>query len=253
MNEINYILSKFPKKKPPLAQFYRDNYNSFYDNNRNAKSLVTKISSYLEQWMHLVISSNNKINNPKILEIGAGTLNHIPYEKKYQTYDIIEPYVDMYKNTSLLSRVNNIFTSIYDVPPNFKYDLIISIATLEHVEDLPAILVKAADLLDNNSDASLKIAIPSEGSFLWYLAWRFGTGLGFWLKYGKSYKPFMNYEHINSSHEIESLIHFFFKDITVKRFPFEAFHLSLYTYIEASNLNLNNIKYYLDSTMCAEK
>lgn len=253
MNDINRILKKYPKKKPPLSNFYIDNYDSFYDNNRNAKSLVTKISSLLERWMHLVVSKRHKNKNLRILEIGAGTLNHLQYEGHYQSYDIVEPYEKLYNNSSQISNITNIYKSIYDIPREAKYDVIISVATLEHVEDLPEILVKISALMNNNPSSSVKIAIPSEGGLLWYLSWRFGTGLGFWFKYGKSYKPFMNYEHINTSHEIESLMRYFFKEVSIKRFPFSNLHFSLYTYIEASIPNDENINDYLNGSTHSPK
>ena len=37
-----------------------------------------------------------KFENSKILEIGAGTLNHLKYEKNFSEYDIVEPFKNLF-------------------------------------------------------------------------------------------------------------------------------------------------------------
>ena len=38
------------------------------------------------------IISKKKFEKSKILEVGAGTLNHLKYEKSFSEYDIVEPF-----------------------------------------------------------------------------------------------------------------------------------------------------------------
>ncbi|SHO80672.1 hypothetical protein MNB_SV-15-275 [hydrothermal vent metagenome] len=187
--------------------------------------------------MHIQISKSSKKN---ILEIGAGTLNHIKFEKKYLFYDIVEPMPFLYKDSQYLKDINNIYKSSKDIPNNILYDNIISIAVLEHITDLPSELVRLSKKL--NDKGVMQISIPTEGSFLWYCSWRFVTGISFYLKYKLDYKPFMKYEHVNNSKEIEILIRYLFKNVKIIRFPFNIFHFSFYTYIEASEINFDSLK-----------
>ena len=43
--------------------------------------------------------SNKQIHNEEILEIGAGTLNHLKYEKNYSVYDIVELFKNLYQDS----------------------------------------------------------------------------------------------------------------------------------------------------------
>ena len=47
-----------------------------------------------------------------LLELGAGTLNHIPHEHPNTVYDIVEPFAELYQNSSRLDQVNNIYNSL---------------------------------------------------------------------------------------------------------------------------------------------
>ncbi len=71
------------------------------------------------------------------LEIGAGTLNHLRYEPNQAAYDIVEPAHYQFANSPFLSQVRNIYDDVKEVPPETRYDRIISIATFEHICNLP--------------------------------------------------------------------------------------------------------------------
>ena len=81
-----------------------------------------------------------------------------------------------------------------------KYSKIISIACLEHVDELESHLVLIKSLLTDRG--LFVVAIPAEGELLWWLAWRLTTGLSFWIKYKLDYGVIMKYEHINSAAQI---------------------------------------------------
>lgn len=232
-------LNDFPKNRPPLPENYLSIYEKEYMINRERRSLAGKLSEAAESWMHRQVSS---IPGKNILEIGAGTLNHVGYEA-YTKYDFIEPFKGAYENSKNLKLVNTCYESIDDVPVNNKYDKIFSVAVLEHLENLPSVVAKSALLL--TEDGVFLNAIPSEGGFLWYLGLYLTTGIGFRLRNKLSLKPVMEHEHLNDAHEIIEIVRYFFKDVRIKRFPFPFLHGSLYTYIEARNLNYEQVTSYL--------
>ena len=80
-------------------------------------------------------------------------------------------------------------------------------------------------------DGVFACGIPSEGGFLWGLAWRLTTGLEFKIRTGQDYGKLMRYEHLNTAYEIELMLKNFFKEVKVERFGVGR-HFSLYSYIE---------------------
>jgi len=229
---IKNILKKYPKKRSNLSDEWKMIHTFIYKESREGNNWLYRISQLLESWMHYKVS-NNTNEGSDILEIGAGTLNHIKYENKYSKYDIIEPFIDLYKDKKELQNINNIFNDIKILDKNIKYDKIISIAVLEHVEDLPNLIALSATLLKNNG--IFRSSIPSEGGVLWGLSWRISVGIQAKIKYGLDYSELMKYEHINDAEEIIEIIKYFYQDVKIERFPFNHNHLSLYTYINASN------------------
>lgn len=238
-SKIETILNNYPKKRPRLNRKLKKIYKTIYSQNRSGVGLLNKISSSMESWMHRVIEKRIlKKKIIKTLEIGAGNLNHLGFVKKKQIYDVVEPYDWLYKNSKNKSKINNFFNNLSKVPKKNKYDRIISIATLEHVTDLPYLLKKSKFLLKKNG--IFQAAIPCEGELSWYLAWRFGTGLGFWLKHKVDYSILMKHEHVNNLNEISSLIEFYFNNIKIHRSPMPFFlkkkHTSFYAYLEAKKI-----------------
>ena len=196
--EYQNLLKKFPKIRPTLSQKYKDIYNQHYISNREGNGFANLLSQKMEAWMHKKTSS---INGKNILELGAGNLNHIVYENDYNNYDIVEPFSDLYKDSPNLSSVRNIFNSLSEV--NNKYDKILSIATLEHLVDLPKEIQLCKNLLQE--EGIFQVAIPCEGELAFRLGWMLTTGITFRIKYNLDYARLMQYEHINSINEIYNL------------------------------------------------
>lgn len=172
-----YDLHKiFPKTRLILPMQYRSIYEKEYIENRGNPDTKPTLKHRIEHWMHIKVASVCP-KSEKLLEIGAGILNHLLWEKGHKIYDIIEPFTTLYKESSQLKNINNIYDSIDDIKINNKYDKIMSIAVLEHVEDLPRLIAKSALLLKENG-VSVH-AIPNEGGFLWY-------GLAIWDRVGLS-------------------------------------------------------------------
>ena len=224
------LKKKYPKYRRPLSKEYLKVYEEHYKNNRDGKGLTNFLSSYMESWAHKIVSKT-KFKSDKILEIGAGTLNHLKYEKNISSYDIVEPFKNLFINSDEKKYVNRIYDSIFQIKNN-KYDRIISIMTFEHLENLPEIVKKCHALLDK--DGVMQIAIPCEGEFAFKLGWKLTTGISFKLKYGLNYSKIMSHEHLNTQKEILVVLKNFFRISKFKRSPFilPLHNLSFYSYIE---------------------
>ena len=62
-------------------------------------------------------------------------------------YDIVEPFEELYRGASNLTLVDEIYKDIADIEGKNIYDRITSVATFEHLCELPIILSKAGILL----------------------------------------------------------------------------------------------------------
>ncbi len=198
---MSNILHKFPKKRPPLSDELQKIYHEHYKANREGETTASFVATTLEKWMHIKIAESKAEGS--ILEIGAGTLNHIPYENNFTSYDIVEPYEGLYKGSRNLRHVRYIYNNIIDLP-KAQYDRILSIAAFEHICDLPDLVNQCRNLL--KPDGVLQVAIPSEGTPLWYLAQLIGTGLEFRLKYQLDYFELIRHEHVNTAEEVTEIL-----------------------------------------------
>jgi len=147
------------------------------------------------------------------LEIGAGTLNHLRYESNHAAYDIVEPAHYQFANSPFLSRVRNIYDDLNEVPPETRYDRIISIATFEHICNLPEVVAGCGLLL--KPGGQLRAAIPAEGGPLWSLGWKLTTGWEFKRRYGLDYELIMRSEHVNTWREVADVLNYFFRRVDV--------------------------------------
>jgi len=229
MNKEKYqeLLKKFPKKRITLSDEYLKVYTEHYIANRGGVGFVNYIVQKMESWMHKKASNKTAYD---ILELGAGNLNHVKYEKSFSNYDIIEPFKDLYQNSTDLKKIRNIFSSTSEV--NNKYDKIVSIATLEHLINLPEEIMLCRNLLKPNG--IFQIGIPCEGEF----AFRFGSyltsGIAFKLKFNLDYRRIMDHEHVNSLDEMITILKHNFKIVNFCRSPFilPIKNLSFYAFVE---------------------
>ncbi len=174
--------------------------------------------------MHRQVS--DKVSHGRLLELGAGNLNHVPYAPDECVYDVVEPFQELWQDSPHLPRINRIYEAIDEIPSGAEYDCILSIAVLEHLTDLPMILANAGLLL--RPGGTFRAGFPSEGGFLWNLSWRLTTGIEYRLKRGFDYRAIMRHEHVNTSDEILSLLHYFYRKVNVSRFPLPFQHFSFY-------------------------
>jgi len=217
---------------------------SHYKKNRGGKTIATSLSQKMESWLHKKVAADCKDGkNRSTLEIGAGTLNQLQYENN-SPYDIIEPFKTLFENSAELKRVNAIYNDIEEVPLSNKYDRIISIATFEHVEDLPKVVAKSCLLLKEGG--TLRVSIPNEGTFLWTLSWKMTTGLEYRMKYGLDYGILMKYEHVNTANQIQEVLDYFYDSVKCSCFGLSK-GFAFYRFYECSSPNLEKAGKYLQS------
>jgi len=229
------MFDKFPKTRPPLPKEIQNIYSAHYKSNREGQTTASSLAQRMKSWLHKQVAKDvakHKESKRATLELGAGTLNQLQYEPGVQTYDIVEPFVNLYKGSPLLARVRNVYSDISEVLTGCRYDRITSIATLEHVCNLPEVVAKSGLLLTENG--TFRASIPSEGTLLWTLGWKLTTGLEFKLKYGLDYGLLMKHEHVNTAREIEEVLEYFFEEVECRVFGL-AKSISLYRYYECRN------------------
>jgi len=228
--DIAALLAGYPRTRPPLPAANARIYVEEYKINRgDSGRLLYRLTAGLEAWMHRQVAACR--HGERVLELGAGTLNHRRYERAAGTYDIVEPLPALYEGSAERARIDHIYSTIDDVPLAPAYDRIFSVAVLEHLEDLPAVIAAAARRLA--PDGVFQAGIPAEGGLAWGLAWRMTTGISYRLRTGLHYAPVMRHEHVNSAAEIIAIVKHFFADVRVRWFFLPARHLALYGYIEA--------------------
>jgi hypothetical protein len=240
--DVAQLLASYPRQRPPLPQPYERIYRQEYRLNRDGTTLTTRVGQALESWMHRQVAGGPGAQS--LLEIGAGTLNHTDFQQS-PCYDVVEPAEWFISDGPRRSRVRTIFRDIRDVPAGSRYERIISIAVLEHVDSLPEIVARSALLLAPGGVT--QHAIPTEGGALWGLTWRLTTGLAYRLRNRLPYGALMRHEHINTAPEIVAVFRWFFDRVAIRRFPLPLFHLSFYTYIEADQPRLDRCHSYLES------
>lgn len=182
---------------------------------------------YIEKWQRMQSGGGEY---QKTLEIGAGTLNQLDFERT-NIYDIVEPFQKLFQDSTNLKYVRNIYSDISNVC-NKKYDRITSVACFEHIENLPEVVVKVTELLEPNG--KLCISIPNEGRFLWKFSYTITTRREFEKRFGLKYEALMRYEHINTADEIEQVLKYYFKKVKMSLFGVGK-TFSFYRYYECSD------------------
>lgn len=241
------ILPQYPKTRSVLEPEYQAIYVKHYKTNRDGDSAATGLAQKMERWMHYQVAKDVKnVTAPKTLEIGAGTLNHLQYET-IREYDIVEPFTELFEHLPEREQVQSIYDSIHDIEGAEIYNRIVSIATFEHILDLPHVTARAATLL--KPDGSLRVAIPAEGSWLWKLGWTMTTGIEFRLAHNLRYATLMEHEHVNNYYEISSTLRYFFNNVKRTQFGI-APHTSFYQFYECKNPNIERARKFLNGHTC---
>lgn len=237
------LLERFPKKRDPLPAAFQEIYNLHYERNRKGQTNVTSLSSHLERWLHRTVAADVEDggSDPHTLEIGAGTLNHLPYEPAITLYDVVEPSEYLFQCGQDHQRVRTRFQDIGEIDLAEKYDRILAIATFEHVTNLPEVVARSAFLL--NPGGNLRVSIPNEGTILWKLGTLL-TGYEFRKMYGLDYQVLMRHEHVNTAAEIEEILNYFFRRVRSRSFGIHK-RLAFYRFFECREPILERAEGYL--------
>lgn len=237
------LLAPYPKRRPELPKAYQKIYVEHYRRNRTGGSAATAAAQNLEAWMHRKVAEDVRTRRSgyQTLEVGSGNLNHLQYEPSSTVYDVVEPFLELEADASDRRRVSTVYRDISEVRGK-RYDRIISVAVFEHLEDLPTVTATCGNLL--SPSGCLRIAIPSEGTLLWGLAWRFTTGIEFRLRYGLNYGLLMRHEHLNTASEIAGTLEIFFESVKRQVFGISP-ALSLYQFFECSSPRIERCSSYL--------
>ena len=227
---IATLLASYPRARPPLSAPQQVHYEEHYRQNRCGATGLFRVTAALESWMHRAIAGSPP--GASILELGAGNLNHVPYERHAASYDVVEPMRALWEDSPYRRSIRSIYQDIADIAPGSSYGRIISIAVLEHLTELPMIVAQSGLLLAPGG--RFQAGIPTEGGFLWGFAWRATTGIAYRIRRGADYGVLMRHEHVNTAREIQTVVAYFFDHVALRRFPLPAFHLSFYTYLEAA-------------------
>jgi hypothetical protein len=240
----NNLFATFPKERPPLSPEYAAIYLKHYRNSREGSSKVLSLAKRAESWMHKKLAEDVKSAVPKsTLEIGAGTLNQLPYEPQSAPYDIVEPFHELYQPSPSLARIRNIYDDIQDIPLGTRYERITSVAVLEHICNLPEVIARSGLLLAEGGQ--FRAGIPSEGTILWRLGWKSTTALAFRRRYGLDYEVLMKHEHVNSAREIEDVLRYFFAEVRGSVFGL-ARSLSFYQFYACAKPRRDECRTYLE-------
>ena len=231
----------YPRTRPPLTEAHAKVYAEQYRINRDGETLADGAAQKLEQWMHKRVA---RVSGGPVLELGAGTLNHLKFEDGGEPYDVVEPFTALYEGRPQSKRVRAFYHGVQDVPQANRYRRIISVAVLEHLPDLPADVARCALLLDE--EGVFQAGVPSEGGFLWWAGWRFSTGLAYYLRTGLDYGVVMRHEHLNTAREIMKVVRYFFGDVKIARFPTPFHQFSFYAYLEARRPRHERAQQYLE-------
>jgi hypothetical protein len=237
------MLEQFPKDRIELPEDYSRIYNEHYLKNRNGHYKSTSLSVKVEGWMHRKVAADTHNNNKlcSTLEIGAGTLNQLKYEKESKPYDIVEPFRELFENTEEIRQIRTVYNDIGEIDRILKYDRITSIAVFEHIMDLPVVVARGVLLL--RADGCMRTAIPNEGTIIWKMGLKI-PAYEFNRTYGLDYKVLMKYEHVNTADEIEEVIRHFFRKVKCSVLGVSR-GLALLRFLEATEPDFEAAEKYL--------
>ena len=242
------MFERFPKQRPPLPREIEAIYATHYKSNREGTTAASALAQKAESWLHRQVAADVagvEQGGRATLELGAGTLNQLRFEPAVGPYDIVEPFTELYADARDRSRIRNVYADITEVPSEARYDRITSVATFEHICNLPEVIARSGLLLA--PEGALRVSVPSEGTWLWTLGWKLTTGLEFRLRHGLDYGLLMKHEHVNTAAEIEEvLVHFF--DAVACRVLGWSKASSLYRYYECRRARLDRCRAFIQTS-----
>jgi ubiquinone/menaquinone biosynthesis C-methylase UbiE len=180
----------------------------------------------IDRFNHEYPVNNIPQNFCTTLEIGAGTGEHLRYEKlseeQKENYYAVDIRQNMVNELKLHFPEVNSFVGDCQKKLDFEdgfFDRILAIHVLEHLPNLPEAIREMHRLL-NKENGFLQIVIPCEGSMAYTLARRLSAQRIFEARYKQSYQWFIEREHINLPNEIFEELSPYFRFTSKQFFPF---------------------------------
>jgi len=193
-------ISAWPKHRPTLSPEQYAILEDWY-----AHWLTTALPRYgsITRFNHEypLRSAPNRI---RTLEIGAGTGEHLLYEKtagpEYYAMELRRELAD--RLTARFPAVTAIIGDCenrIDAPDHF-FDRVLAVHVLEHLANLPATLREVVRVL--RPGGVFSVVIPCEGGMGYRLGRYFTSQRQFEKRYGVRYDWMISYEHVNRADEI---------------------------------------------------
>ena len=184
--------------------------------------------SIVDRFGHDYVVKNTPAGFLRTLEVGAGLGEHLRYERLSEAQKRGWVCLDLRANMveQCRARFPEIRAIVGDCEqeldfPDGYFDRVLAIHVLEHLWNLPAALRELFRVTDKEKGLLL-IVIPCEGSAAYSLARRLSAQRLFEARYKRSYRFFIEREHVNLPREIFEEIEPFFERLSSKYFPFPA-------------------------------
>ena len=197
---------KWPKTLPLLSEEQQRISDDFV---RHWHEVLPKRFTVVEHFNHgYPVKSATVRSGCRTLEIGAGIGEHLRYENlAVQDYHCVELRENMARE--LRKRFPRVKTVVGDCQRRMPFSdghfhRILAIHVLEHLPNLPAAVEEIDRVL--SSDGELCVVIPCDPGFLYSVARKISAERIFKRRYGQPYGWFVRREHINSPHEILSVL-----------------------------------------------
>lgn len=199
------MTSKWPKSFPPLTseqQRISDEFMEYWHD-----VLASRLQLF-DQFNHRYVVRHSSRGFHRTLEIGAGTGEHLTYErlspKQARNYYALELRENMARR--ILQRKTGVQVRVGDAQKGLDFadgyfDRILAIHVLEHLPNLPA-AVQELYRVCNKQHGVLLVVIPCEGGWLYTLSRRISAQRIFTNRYKQPYDWFIKREHVNDSREV---------------------------------------------------
>jgi len=217
------MAQKWPKIFPPLTQEQQRISNDFM---KHWHEVLPQKFGIIDRFNHSYPTRNAPVDFSRTLEIGAGTGEHLEYEKLTHRQAAEYYALELRENMSAVIRERHphIQTVVGDCQerlpkPDGYFDRLLAIHVLEHLPNLPAAVRELYRLCDK-SRGVFSVVIPCEGGLAYSLARRISAKRIFEKRYGQPYKWFIEREHVNRPHEILEELGPYFTMSHRRFFPF---------------------------------
>lgn len=213
---------KWPKVFPPLSPEQREISDDFM---KHWHDVLPAKYGIVDDFNHSYVVRNARAGFRRTLEIGAGSGEHMNYEKLSD--EQTKNYVAVDIRDNMVAELHRKFPAIQAVVGDCQqnmgfedgyFDRILAIHVLEHLPNLPDAIREMYRLCDK-AKGTVSIVIPCEGSLAYSFARRISAQRVFEKRYNQSYRWFIEREHINYPDEILGELSKYFEMQSSSYFP----------------------------------